>query len=357
MHRVVPALAAFALAFSVARASAQYASCATRDGSDPAAAYREGVAARRAWSAPGTTDARRHALATDALAAFDRQCAAGDDSALVERATALVTLGRWLEACQSYDAYLAQHDVEARFSQSLPDALVHVVAAEQAELFVQPVEESGEAPMALDFGPLPRSHELRLLAGTYRLEARREGRPLATAVVTATSGQTVNAVLDVEVEATRPDATSDHPERLAEPPTATTPTPVVGHHLFTSDPPDPADDGWMFPAAIGTAIAAGAFLVTGVALHLVAENRAQTYRAEPCNGSPTPLSSSCGSVLGEYNATFPAAIAFDVLAGAAAIASTVLFVLEMSRPHSVRTSGTADACSVGLTGVGCTLRF
>lgn len=342
-------------------ALAQYPACVGSDG-DATAAFEAGnrLLTEAVAEARLHHIERRRELAAQALAQFDRQCAAGDDSALAERGGALVLMDEHLRAAQSYDAFLARHPLESvdtrtrrGVEQMLEHSVVQVMwAGAPAELFVD----------GLDFGPLPRSHDLRLPGGPHAIEARDpDGHVLASTTVTAAADTPATVALAVRSEeGTAPAVTTDEPPGPAPVRVATATAPPA-HHLLASGVDDtadrPAGDSILMPIAIGTAIGAGVLLITGIALHVVAENRAQTHRAAPCNGAPAPSSlPACDTVLNEYNATFPTAITFDVLAGVAAVASGVLFGIELSHGHGADPA-TSVRCAPSGAGVLCNGTF
>ncbi|MBN8614298.1 MAG: PEGA domain-containing protein [Deltaproteobacteria bacterium] len=109
--------AALVLALScafVARVHAQVPAC---EGDDAALAARSLEEGDRAADRAVLALQRRHAEEataawTDALTAYDRACAAGEDQALERRAIPLFRLGRVAEAASSLDTFLDDHPVE-----------------------------------------------------------------------------------------------------------------------------------------------------------------------------------------------------------------------------------------------------
>lgn len=111
--RTVAMLALVSLV-SISRAEAQVPAC---EGDDPEAANRALAEGDRAADRAVAALQRHHAADAEvawneALAAYDRACAAGEDQAIERRAIPLFRLGRVAEAATQLDTFLADHPLD-----------------------------------------------------------------------------------------------------------------------------------------------------------------------------------------------------------------------------------------------------
>lgn len=268
---------------------------------------------RRAELAAGTRllqeaieEARRRgprvrAIAADALARFDRQCALGDAGALAERGAALMLMGEPLRSAQSYDAFLRAQPLGAldarrrrRIEANLqPGEAIVEIDRGTARLFVD----------GLEFGPLPRSTAVRLPTGRHRFEARAsDGSVLAEE----------SATLEVGV--------GPATVRLA-----------LASALSGSTPGNDRDEPDLVPWYVATASIAVASLAAGVGFFAAVDERQRAYDAVCTLGLPAE---GCEAVLVERDAALGVSVAAFVLAGLSVIGLVTVAVLDLSEPDT-----------------------
>lgn len=315
----------------VSRAHAQLPECS---GHDPAAASTEFEAGNALLTQAIDQASHRHAdrahqLATEALTHFDHQCELGDSSAYAERGASLLLLGEPLRSAQSYDAYLATHPLDSleartrrRIEPNLQPATIELeIQNPRGHLFLND----------LDFGPLPRTTNVRVPLGEYRIEVRVDDIVVATEPASL-SAETTFTHVSIFLP---PETTGALPPVVP----VVTALPVIQNRAL------PARTDYV-PFYVVSAIATGVGLALGVGLVIAADERARTYNSL-C--FPTVIS-GCSSVLSERDTFLGVSVAGFVLGaiGIAGLIATYIFDQNESRgrvrlsfgPTSFAVSGT-----------------
>lgn len=274
---------------------------------------------REAVSASGGPDM---AKLRQALAEFERQCAAGDDWALEYRASTLLVLGQHLDAARSIDAFLHSHpiatlpaDVRARVEGNMPLFTQRVGT-------IRVVTNAPNAQARIDNGPPAPldGRVLRVTPGTVRVDvwAPNAANPVGQSVTVA-AGQTV------EVEMSLSQATVDPvvPDR----PNGESADSLTGEY---EEPPPPDDrdqtsgGGSLTGLAVATGVVGGLLLAGGIVSTVLHEERVSTYNDEGCPESPEM--DGCASVLDEADLTSTLAAIGYIGAGVLAVTTIIVAV-------------------------------
>lgn len=201
MRRFALILCALLVASVALPAAAQTPLC---NGTDATGASRALEAGDRAADRAAAALRRRRADEaergwTEALAAYDRACAAGADEALERRAIPLFRLGRAVEAAESLDAFLASHPLEGLEPDLARRVAANLRAIERsvATLVVEAQPENAE--VRIDGVPRGTGHaRVRVRAETsITIEASAPGHTPFRLVSTFAAGatHTVDATL------------------------------------------------------------------------------------------------------------------------------------------------------------------
>jgi len=260
-------------------------------------------------------------------------------------------LGRWAEAESHLDEALHATD----------DAWIkkrHKVLAAELESIrehlgsVQILGSPPGAEVTINgkvVGRLPLARPLRLAAGSAIVEVRAPGFfPVTRTVVVAPRGSYREPV-DLVAASTEP-APATRP--------ALPPPPAPDHATERDHPAGAAVDGaWKKPVAIAAAVGAGLALATGVAFHVLRENRASDFNRDCAyvNGMATGAA-DCSS---RYSGVTSAVIAAGVGYGAAAVLGGASLFLFLTAPATPSSTSTAWACAPTAQGwgLGCARRF
>jgi hypothetical protein len=328
-----------------------------------------------------------------AVASFDAACAGGDANALEFRAYALFALGRYVDAAESLDAFLADHalgslprDVQLRVSAQQPaivakvamlnvssDAATAQVVVAGRNLGAAPAQARvlAHTPVEIDvtapgFEPMKR---------TVTLEAGAEGNEVF-AMLPTRAALHIDAPdgADVSIDGVPVGRTPLAPIRHAAGPVDVTVSfggePHV-HHLVLAlgedrtetftfaaaakpvdvvTAPPPATRGlrtWVYVSA-GASLA---MVAGGVGFAVWRNNRTSTYDASCL----TKQVAGCSSTLDQFHIAEGGEIAAFALAGGLAATAAVLWVLD--RKPATAPTPVSFTCAPGVAAFGCAGRF
>ena len=310
-----------------ALADAPVPSCVGHKPAAAATARAEGLRHYRLSKREGPTDAE---MAT-ALGFFEAACAAGDDTVLELRAYALAGVERFVEAAETLDAFLAAHPLE-----TLSEETRTRVASQKPQILARVASLSVETPSpgatvtvnhrVVGTTPL---RPLRLAPGRYDVEVTAEGVGPTTRSLDLSAGE--------------------HTESFAPAPTAppaTTATLAATHAPSSSSESSQAS---LMPWAIGTGVAAVVLIGAGIGGVAWANERSNTYNAVNCANTNA---TGCSSTLSQYHAARGIEIGGFVGAGAAAVASGLLFYLDHQRAQVAKSGVSAGPVSCTIPGPG-----
>lgn len=325
---------ALSLAVGAVPASAQERRC---DGRDPETAARERQRARdafdRATRRPGYVDLEALSVA---IAAATASCAAGEDRGLALRATALHTRGDHVSAARDLDAYLARHPLAMEtdnrvreFLHGLAEGIDRAIARVHIDTPREGLEDVRLGDVVVD----DRSAWVPTSPGVVRVEVRGPEFEDARTELRIEAGTRVRLTVREGV-----DPGSVTPSLALRRRARAPILPTRGAHPIR-------------PWAIASTVAAGGVLAAGIGLLAWRESAASAYGALGCESMPL-ASAACVERYSRFSDANGAAIGTLVTAGVLAIASGVLWYLDL-RPRSSR----AWRCAPSLGGVACAVRF
>jgi hypothetical protein len=266
----------------------------------------------------------------DALAAFDGQCAAGDDWSLEARAYVLAALGRDLDAALSLDAFLLRHplaslsaDVKARVESNLSLIFGKVATLEiSTNAYRVDFQLDGSAVVPLRAKVVrttPGSHVVRLAAPGFYSQQR---------AVNVIAGQTfaVKIQLESALAMSRP-LRSESAADLTDSSTRKT-------------------SAWPIVFSVG----AGVALATGVVGTVMAFDAASSYQERGCSVNSSPQ--HCDGIKARFQLSNAMEVGGFVAAGAFATAAITALLLssDTDREH-IKSS--AQGCSIGIASISC----
>ena len=328
-----PSLAFALVLCTLAPARAQLPDCSGHDAAAASAEFEAGnsLLAQAIDQASHRHPDRAAPLATEALAHFDRQCELGDTSAFAERGAALLLLAEPLRSAQSYDAYLATHpldSLEARTRRRIepnlqPGALDLEIENARGRLFLND----------LDFGALPRTTNVRIPYGEYRIEVRDDTGTVLASASASLSAESAHATAQLVLAPLEAGPTLPPPEEVH---VAPLPVPPV-------EPPPSRTD--FLPFYIASAATAGVGVALGIGFVVAADERARTYNAT-CN--PVAVA-GCSSVLSERETDLDVAIVGFVVGGLGIAGLVATWILDANEPRA-RVRMTFGPTGVGVSG-------
>jgi hypothetical protein len=267
-------------------------------------------------------------LMAAALQEFDRQCAAGDDTSLELRASALLVLGRHVAAARTIDAFLRRRplstlpaQVRARIEGNLPLFFARVGSIRVVTNAPNALARIGEAePEPVD-GRL-----LRVEPGTVHVSVWAPGAlSPVTQAIAVDAGQIATARFTLE-PARSPAIHERH--AVSELPLSSGAAPSVPIASAPRAEPEDAESTELHlaPWAVTAGVLGGMLLAAGgvaVAIHF---ERADLYESEGC--PEKPFMPGCEDVLGEFELAGTLRTAFFIAGGVLAAASLALVIVD-----------------------------
>jgi hypothetical protein len=290
-------------------------------------------------------DAREMELA---LAAFDVQCAAGDETALELRAYALAGLRRFVDAAESLDAYLVAHPLTTL----TPEAGARV-AEQRAQILAQVATLSvacsvDGATVTLDgraVGVTPITDQ-RLAEGEVSLRVEARGYEAETRIVRLAAGSSRSEPFVLRA-IPPPPPPPPPPLRIVRPRIV---APVVAPPREVEPPREaPLASSSVSGAVIGSAVGAGVLALAGVGFTAWRIERTDAYE-RVCYD---PRAVLCDAALAERDAAGALQITSFVAAGG--LAALALILWRTGSNPSERTHATL--CLPTTNGLGCVLAF
>jgi hypothetical protein len=282
-----------------------------------------------------TDDARR--AWAEALAAYDRACAAGTDEALERRAIPLFRLERAVEAATSLDAFLATHPLESLAPPLARRVAANLRAIERAVATVVVTTEPVSAQVTLEGAPAGVGPTVRLrVAPETSVTIRAHADGFEPFRMTSTFGAGGPHAIDARLRAlaqTVPEAasaTTRAPTPLLVPASPSGSGDQAGSHVLRG--PD-------YGLLAGGLVTAGAGIlatVTGILFVLESEARGNVV------------------ILGDTEAAGILGGVMLSLTGALTAGSIALFVVFAVSSDD---DGTAARCGPSGLGLGCVARF
>ncbi|MBX7195379.1 MAG: PEGA domain-containing protein [Sandaracinaceae bacterium] len=303
----------------------------------------------------------------EALASYDRACAAGADLALERRALALARLGRALDAVRSLDAFLAAHPLD-----TLPEADRARIESNRRSLERQvvtlAVASQPEATVLVngrEIGQTPILHHRLAAGGEIELTLRAPGHLDRVQQVTLEAGVAQRIVVQlspipataepvVEPVEVEPVAQEQAIEPVEDSPSAESPTrarpdtaPIATRSEAERTPSQAMDrTPWVVVAGVVAAAGLGAG-IGGVVL--MSDRRSAMEGA--CFGLVPDVIPGCDAIRSEYDLGTGLAIGGFALAAIAGTAAVLIAVIPSGDEDPG--SRTSLSCGLGLSGLAC----